>query len=162
MSPQLGRPSWPNSCQTSTGRSWRPGALPFSCAPPVNRRLGQCSGVSLEPWTLTNAGALSMILWMRAVSIFPVGCSLLSLASVGCLLLMLTVRGASDWSGSLAVTFYGLVIIAVGLALVGGLVALLGSMFTGERVFCLGVGLAVPALFAYYTVSFLNFVSHTR
>lgn len=103
-----------------------------------------------------------MVLWMRAVSIFPVACSLLSLASVGCLLLLLTVRGASDWSGSLAVTFYGLVIVAVVLALVGGLVAMLGAMFTVERWFCLGVGLVVPALFAYYTVSFLNFVSQTR
>jgi len=28
-----GRPKWPISCQTSTGRSWRPGASPFSCAP---------------------------------------------------------------------------------------------------------------------------------
>jgi hypothetical protein len=103
--------------------------------------------------------ALPMVTVMPAR---PVTCSLLSLASVGCLLLIVTVRGAWGWSDSLAVTFYGLVIVALGLSLVGGFAALGGSMVTRQRVFCLAVGLVVPALFAFSTWAVFDFVSHLR
>jgi hypothetical protein len=104
------------------------------------------------------AWALPMVTLMP---IRPLTCSWLALAGVGCLLFILTVRGASDWSGSLAVVFYGLVIGTLGLSVVGGVAALLGrTLGTGQRLFCLAVGIVVPALFAYSTWAILDFLSH--
>jgi hypothetical protein len=91
----------------------------------------------------------------------PVTCSLLALACVGCLVLVLTVRGAEDWSDTLGVTFYGLVIGAFGLSAVGGLGALRSrTLGAPQRLFCIAVGIGVPALFAYSAWAILEFLSH--
>ena len=104
------------------------------------------------------ASALPMA---TVMPIRPVTCSLLALGGVGCLLFILTVRGASDWSDALGVIFYGLVIAAFALSVVGGVTALLSrTLGTGQRLFCLGVGIAVPALFAFATWAILDLVSN--
>jgi hypothetical protein len=102
--------------------------------------------------------ALPMV---AVMPIRPLTCSVLAVAGVGCLLFILTVRGASDWSDSLGVIFYGVVIGAFGLSVVGGVAALLSrTLGTGQRLFCVAVGVVVPVLFAYATWAILDFVSH--
>jgi hypothetical protein len=91
----------------------------------------------------------------------PVTYSLLALASVGCLVVIIKVRGGEDWSGLLALVFFGLVIAAFGLSVVGGVASVQSrALGAGQRLFCIAVGILVPALIAFYTWVILDLVSH--
>ena len=91
----------------------------------------------------------------------PVTWSFLALASVGCLVFIIKVRGGENWSGLLALVFFGLVIGAIGLSVVGGVAALRSrTLGAGRRLFCIAVGILVPALIAFYTWVILELVSH--
>jgi len=95
------------------------------------------------------------------VNVRPATYSSLAVGGVGCLLLILIVRGAADWSEGLAIVFYGLVIGALGLSVIGGIGALRSRTIAAwERWFSLGVAAAVPSLIVVATYAVLDFLAH--
>jgi hypothetical protein len=95
-----------------------------------------------------------------AQPISPVTYSLLALAGVGCLVYIVKVRGGENWSGLLALVFFGLVVGAIGLSVVGGVAAFQSRRLGAwQRLFCIAVGILVPALIAFYAWVILTLVS---
>lgn len=68
-----------------------------------------------------------------------------ALACVAWVLFVLFVRGPSDWSELLGVTFYGAVLLGPVLGIVGGVMAIKDrTLETWKRVVAIGVGIVLP------------------